>query len=128
VRNKMTELHKINGFGPVRRAALAEVGLLAGELSSAARQAFGLLVRPPLLPGTAGAERRALLEKAAGNRALLREATIYRLLRDFLQAELLGPKSGHVSLVKAKDAKAALTRLGGSPGWRPSRPAGERLR
>jgi hypothetical protein len=107
VRIRMTELHKINGFGPVRRAALAEVGLLAGELSSAARQAFGLLVRPPLLPGTAAAERRALLEKAAGNRALLREATMYRLLRDFLQAELLGPKSGHVSLVKAKDSKGS---------------------
>ena len=58
VRIKMTELRKINGLGPVRRAALAEAGLMAGELSSAVRQALGLLVRPPLLPGMAGAERR----------------------------------------------------------------------
>ena len=99
VRIKMAELHKNNGLGPVRRAALAEVGLTAGELSSAARLALALIVKPMLLPGMGAAERCALLGKATGNRALLREATMYRLLRDFLQAELLGPKSGHVSLV-----------------------------
>jgi hypothetical protein len=107
VRTKMTELHKLNGLGPVRRAAFAETGLMAGELSSAVRQVLGLIVKPPLLPGMGGAERRALLKKAAGNRALLCEATMYRLLRDFLQAESLGPKSGHISLVKKKESKGS---------------------
>ena len=111
VRTKMTELRQINGLGPVRRAALAEAGLMAGELSSAARQALGLIVKPPLLPGMGGAERRALLKKAAGNRALLREATMYGLLRDFLKAESLGPKSGHVSLVKKTDSEVTAWRL-----------------
>jgi hypothetical protein len=117
----MTELHKINGLGPVRRAALAETGLMAGELSSAAREALGLLVKPPLLPGMGGAERRTLLEKAAGNRALLREATMYRLLRDFLQAEAPGPESGHVSLVtkRAREHhRAGLTWMLLRKGWR----------
>ena len=103
----MAELHKINGHGPVRRAALAEVGLTAGELSSAARLALAFIVKPMLLPGTAGAERRTLLEKTAGNRALLREATMYRLLRDFLQAESLGSKSGHVSLVTRMESQGS---------------------
>ena len=79
VRTTMTELRGINGHGPLRRAAVAEVGLLDGDLSQAVHQALGLIVKPPLLPGMDGAERRTLLEKTAGNRALLREATLYRL-------------------------------------------------
>ena len=107
VRSMMTELREINGHGPLRRAAVAEVGLLDGDLSQAVHQALGLIVKPPLLPGMGGAERRTLLEKAVGNRALLREATMYWLLRDFLLTEALGSKSGHVSLVTRANSEGS---------------------
>ena len=54
----------------------------------------------------------------------LREATMYRLLRDFLQAELLGQVWS--CQLGDQDGKpgAAPARLGSSPGWRLSRRAG----
>jgi putative DNA primase/helicase len=104
VRGRMDALRKITGCGPVTRDALFEASIIPNELSAAARQAKSQIVRPPIIPGMGVQERREMLKKAAGNRALLQEARMYQLLRDFLLNSALGPKSGHVRLTTRTDS------------------------
>jgi hypothetical protein len=104
VRGRMDALRKITGCGPVTRDALFEASIIPNELSAAARQAKSRIVRPPIIPGMGVRERREMLKQAAGNRALLQEATMYQLLRDFLLNPALGPKSGHVRLTTKFDS------------------------
>ena len=105
MRMKMDVLRKINGSGPVTRTALVETGVTSNELLFAAGQAKTRLFRPRIVPGMDGDVRRVMLERARGNRALLREAMMYELLRDFLQNEAQGPKSGHVRLTTNTDSE-----------------------
>ena len=103
IRDKMDDLRRRNGYGPVTRKALFEANIIPNELSAAARQAKSRITHPPIIPGMGVQERREMLKKAAGNRALLREARMYQLLRDFLLNPALGPKSGHVRLTTKID-------------------------
>ena len=104
MRDKMDDLRRRNGYGPVTREALFEANIIPNELSAAARQAKYRIIHPPIIPGMGVQERREMLKQAAGNRALLQEARMYRLLRDFLLNPALGPKSGHVRLTTKTDS------------------------
>ena len=103
IRDKMDDLRRRNGYGPVTRKALYEANIIPHQLSAAARQAKSRIIHPPIIPGMGVQERREMLKKAAGNRALLREARMYQLLHDFLVNPALGPKSGHVRLTTKID-------------------------
>ena len=99
MRCAMAELRSVTPLNsPVRRSALRDIGFTADALRTAAGQALALQEKAvrDLVPGMNEAKRRDVLKKAGKNPALRREARLYKLLADFIEAEDLGESCGWV--------------------------------
>jgi len=95
----------------LERSDLNAVGITAIQARKAAAQAMDLITRPEgLVPGISASERRRLLAKASGNKARLREASLYREMADFLDREDLAPATVRISRCEVKAEGGAMVK------------------
>jgi putative DNA primase/helicase len=93
----------------LERSDLTALGITSIQARTAAAQAMDLITKPKgLVPGISASERRRLLEKASGNKARLKEASLYREMADLLDREDLAPATVRISRCEVKAEGGAM--------------------